>query len=220
MIEDDPLIGKDIQDSLKDVQSEVEWVTSGMTGIARAVDPELDLIVLDRVLPGIDGLTIVRTLRSANVSTPVLMVSALSNVDERVRGLLAGGDDYVAKPFSSDELRARVIALLRRKSHLQEARATMLEVDDLTIDFVSRVVKRGAEEIELTPIAFRLLECLARNTGQILTRAMIYETVWNIHFDPGTNLVEVHIGQLRKKIDIPGYRPLIRTVRGSGYVLG
>jgi two-component system OmpR family response regulator len=220
MIEDDPLVGQDIQDALKDVRCELEWVATGMAGIARAVDPELDLIVLDRVLPGVDGLTIVKTLRSANVATPVLMVSALSNVDERVRGLMAGGDDYVAKPFSPDELRARVLALLRRKIRAQDASAATIDVDDLSIDFVARKVKRGTSAIDLTPVAFRLLECLARNSRQILTRAMIYETVWNMHFDPCTNLVEVHIGQLRKKIDLPGYRPLIRTVRGSGYVLG
>lgn len=219
-IEDDPIVGRDITDTLRDAGFDVEWVRTGQEGIARAVDPVFDVITLDRVLPGIDGLTIVKTIRGVGIETPVLMISALSDVDERVSGLLAGGDDYIAKPFAPDEMKARVQVLLRRRGRLQQPVATMLKVDDLEIDLIARSVRRAGQEIALPPVEFRLLEYLARNSGQIVTRTMIFQSVWDMHFDPGTNLIEVYIGLLRKKIDTQGMRPLIRTVRGSGYMLG
>jgi two-component system, OmpR family, response regulator len=219
-IEDDPIVGRDITELLTKSGFEVEWVRTGQDGIARALDRAFDLITLDRILPGIDGLTIVKTIRGAGVDTPVLMISALSDVDERVRGLLAGGDDYIAKPFSEDEMLARAHVLMRRRSKLQQAVSTVLGVDDLEIDLISRTVKRAGQDIALPPIEFRLLEYLVRNAGKIVTRTMIYQSVWGMHFDPGTNLIEVYIGLLRKKIDQGNDHPLIRTVRGSGYVLG
>jgi two-component system, OmpR family, response regulator len=169
------------------------------------------------MLPGLDGLAVVTALRTTGVHTPVLMVSALSDVDERVRGLRAGGDDYLTKPFAPDEMVARIEVLLRRQR--TAARETMLRVADLELDLISRTVRRGALVIELLPIEFRLLEFLVRNSGQVLTRTMIFEAVWGYHFDPGTNVIDVHIGRLRKKVDPPGLPSLIRTVRGSGYRL-
>ncbi|WP_321814218.1 MULTISPECIES: response regulator transcription factor [unclassified Paraburkholderia] len=219
-IEDDPIVGRDITEELSSAGFEVEWVRTGAEGIARALSPEFDAITLDRVLPGIDGLTIVKTIRSVGVETPVLMISALSDVDERVTGLLAGGDDYIAKPFSATEMRARIQVLLRRRGKLQQQVVTTLNVEDLEIDLIARTVKRAKVEVNLPPIEFRLLEYLARNSGQVVTRTMIFQSVWDMHFDPGTNLIEVYIGILRKKIDRPGLQPLIKTVRGSGYMLG
>ncbi|MBN3853453.1 response regulator transcription factor [Paraburkholderia sp. Ac-20340] len=219
-IEDDPIVGRDITEELSSAGFEVEWVRTGAEGIARALSPEFDAITLDRVLPGIDGLTIVKTIRSVGVETPVLMISALSDVDERVTGLLAGGDDYIAKPFSATEMRARIQVLLRRRGKLQQQVVTTLNVEDLEIDLIARTVKRAEVEVNLPPIEFRLLEYLARNSGQVVTRTMIFQSVWDMHFDPGTNLIEVYIGILRKKIDRSGLQPLIKTVRGSGYMLG
>lgn len=219
-IEDDPLVGRDIVDTLCDAGFDVEWVTSGRDGIVRAVHDEFDVITLDRALPGIDGLTILKTIRGIGIDTPVLMISALSDVDERVRGLLAGGDDYIAKPFSPEEMKARIEALLRRRGRKQQAMSTMLRVDDLEIDLITRTATRGEHAVALGPIEFKLLEYFARNSGQILTRTMIFQSVWDMHFDPGTNLIEVYVGLLRKKIDLPGMRSLLKTVRGSGYMLG
>jgi two-component system, OmpR family, response regulator len=219
-IEDDPIVGRDITEELSNAGFEVEWVRTGAEGIARALSPEFDAITLDRVLPGIDGLTIVKTIRSVGIETPVLMISALSDVDERVTGLLAGGDDYIAKPFSSTEMRARIQVLLRRRGRLQQQVATTLKVEDLEIDLIARSVSRAGVEVNLPPVEFRLLEYLARNSGQVVTRTMIFQSVWDMHFDPGTNLIEVYIGILRKKIDRPGLKPLIKTVRGSGYMVG
>ncbi|CAM2151459.1 MULTISPECIES: response regulator transcription factor [Paraburkholderia] len=219
-IEDDPIVGRDITEELTNAGFEVEWARTGAEGIARALSPEFDAITLDRVLPGIDGLTIVKTIRSVGIETPVLMISALSDVDERVTGLLAGGDDYIAKPFSATEMRARIQVLLRRRGRLQQQVITTLKVEDLEIDLIARSVTRADIEVNLPPVEFRLLEYLARNSGQVVTRTMIFQSVWDMHFDPGTNLIEVYIGNLRKKIDRAGLKPLIKTIRGSGYMLG
>ncbi|WP_310629971.1 MULTISPECIES: response regulator transcription factor [unclassified Paraburkholderia] len=219
-IEDDPIVGRDITEELTNAGFEVEWARTGAEGIARALSPEFDAITLDRVLPGIDGLTIVKTIRSVGIETPVLMISALTDVDERVTGLLAGGDDYIAKPFSATEMRARIQVLLRRRGRLQQQVVTTLKVEDLEIDLIARSVSRAEIEVNLPPVEFRLLEYLARNSGQVVTRTMIFQSVWDMHFDPGTNLIEVYIGNLRKKIDKPGLKPLIKTIRGSGYMLG
>lgn len=219
-IEDDAIVGRDIVDTLRDAGFEVEWVKSGQDGIARAVHDEFDVVTLDRVLPGIDGLTILKTIRGVGIETPVLMISALSDVDERVRGLLAGGDDYIAKPFSPEEMKARIEVLLRRRSRRQQSVSTVLRVDDLELDLIARTATRREHAVALPPVEFKLLEYFARNAGQILTRTMIFQSVWDMHFDPGTNLIEVYVGLLRRKIDLPGLRPLLKTVRGSGYMLG
>jgi two-component system OmpR family response regulator len=170
------------------------------------------------MLPEVDGLAIVTTMRALGISTPILMISALSDVDERVRGLRAGGDDYLSKPFASDEMAARVEVLLRR-SHPSTQAETMLRVADLELNLISREAARAGQPLNLLPTEYKLLEFLMRNSGQIITRMMIFEEVWGYHFDPGTNLIDVHIGRLRKKIDPPTLTPLIRTVRGSGYVI-
>ena len=216
-IEDDAVTAREIVAELRSRGNEVDWVDNGAAGLKRAAGGEYDAITLDRMLPGLDGLAVVKALRDAGVDTPVLMISALSDVDERVRGLRAGGDDYLTKPFAPDEMVARIDVLLRRQR--QPARETVLRVADLELDLILRSARRGDVVLELLPIEFRLLEFLVRNSGQVLTRTMIFEAVWGYHFDPGTNVIDVHIGRLRKKVDAPGRAPLIRTVRGSGYRL-
>ncbi len=217
-IEDDAITAREIVAELSSHGLVVDWVDNGREGLARAMSGDYQLITLDRMLPGLDGLTIVTTLRSLGVSTPILMISALSDVDERVRGLRAGGDDYLTKPFASDEMAARVEVLLRRQNMLK-AFETTLRVADLELNLISHEATRAEQLLNLLPTEYKLLEFLMRNTGQILSRMMIFEEVWGYHFDPGTNLIDVHIGRLRKKIDLPGLTPLIRTVRGSGYVI-
>lgn len=216
-IEDDAVVAQEIVAELSGRGNQVDWVDNGRDGLARASSGDYDAITLDRMLPGLDGLAVVTALRSAGVHTPVLMISALSDVDERVRGLRAGGDDYLTKPFAPDEMAARIEVLLRR--HQPTARATELRAGDLRLDLIERSARRGELELELLPLEFRLLEFLVRNSGQVLTRTMIFEAVWGYHFDPGTNVIDVHIGRLRKKVDPPGLPPLIATVRGSGYRL-
>ena len=216
-IEDDAVTAREIVAELQSRGNQVDWVDNGREGLARAVGGGYDAITLDRMLPELDGLALVTSLRKAGVQTPVLMISALSDVDERVRGLRAGGDDYLTKPFAPDEMAARVEVLLRRQQ--AAARATLLRVGDLVLDLIERSARRGDKGLELLPIEFRLLEFLVRNSGQVLTRTMIFEAVWGYHFDPGTNVIDVHIGRLRKKVDPPALSPLIVTVRGSGYML-
>jgi two-component system OmpR family response regulator len=169
------------------------------------------------MLPGMDGLTLVTRLREFGVQTPVLMISALSDADERVRGLRAGGDDYLTKPFNPDEMAARIEVLLRR--HANVSRPMILRVGDLQLDLIDRTAKRADTLLDLLPTEFRLLEFLMRHSGRVLTRTMIFEAVWGYHFDPGTNVIEVHIGRLRRKLDPPDREALIHTVRGVGYVL-
>lgn len=216
-IEDDAVTAREIVTELQRRGNHVDWVDNGAAGLSRAVGGDYDAITLDRMLPGLDGLAVITALREAGVQTPVLMISALSDVDERVRGLRAGGDDYLTKPFSPDEMVARIEVLLRRQRTTE--RETILRIADLELDLIARGARRGANALELLPIEFRLLEFLVRNSGQVLTRTMIFEAVWGYHFDPGTNIIDVHIGRLRKKVDPPGVVPLIRTVRGSGYRL-
>jgi two-component system OmpR family response regulator len=216
-IEDDETTAREIKAELAQHGFEVDWVADGREGLRLAVSGDYDAITLDRMLPGLDGLTLVTVLRSTGVDTPVLMISALSEVDERIKGLRAGGDDYLTKPFESDEMAARIEVLLRRKR--APAPQTALRVLDLELDLVSRRARRGGRDIELLPTEFKLLEFMMRNSGQILTRSMMFEAVWGYHFDPGTNLIDVHMGRLRKKIDPAGTDALILTVRGSGYRL-
>ena len=213
-IEDDAVTAQEIVAELTSHGLEVDWADNGREGLAKAIAGGYDLITLDRMLPELDGLTIVTTLRNLKIATPILMISALSDVDERVR---AGGDDYLTKPFASDEMAARVEVLLRRNS--VPLAQTRLQVADLQLDLISHEARRGEQALSLLPTEYKLLEFLMRHAGQVITRMMIFEEVWGYHFDPGTNLIDVHIGRLRKKIDAAGQTPLIRTVRGSGYAI-
>ncbi len=217
-IEDDPLTAREIVTELANNGNEVDSVGNGREGLRRALTGTYDAITLDRMLPEVDGLTLVTELRRAGVDTPVLMISALSDVDARVRGLRAGGDDYLTKPFAPDEMAARVEVLLRRRR--APVVETHLAVGDLDLDLMARTASRGGATLELLPIEFRLLEFLMRNSGQVLTRSMIFEAVWGYHFDPGTNVIDVHIARLRRKVDPEGLPPLIHTVRGIGYRIG
>lgn len=217
-IEDDALTAREIVTELTNNGNEVESVGNGREGLERALTGTYDAITLDRMLPEVDGLTLVTELRRAGIDTPVLMISALSDVDARVRGLRAGGDDYLTKPFAPDEMAARVEVLLRRRRAV--APETHLAVGDLDLDLMTRTAKRRGAELELLPIEFRLLEFLMRNSSQVLTRSMIFESVWGYTFDPGTNVIDVHIARLRRKVDPDGLPPLIHTVRGRGYRIG
>jgi two-component system OmpR family response regulator len=216
-IEDDATTGREIVTELEQHGFEVEWVADGRDGLIRAVSGDFAAVILDRMLPRMDGLAIVTVMRGADVNIPVLMISALSDVDERIRGLRAGGDDYMTKPFASEELAARLEVLLRRRE--AAPRQMNLAVADLDLDLITRTAHRGGQEIRLMPTEYKLLEFMMRNSGQILTRTMIFEAIWGYHFDPGTNLIDVHLGRLRRKIDRPGLAPLIHTIRGSGYAL-
>jgi two-component system OmpR family response regulator len=173
-------------------------------------------MIVDRLLPGMDGLSVIETLRNEQVRTPVLVLSALGAVDDRVRGLRAGGDDYLTKPFAVVELIARIEALLRRPV---ETRETILRVGQLELDLIERTARRGDREIDLLPREFRLLEYMMRRSGQLLTRAMLLEEVWNYKFVPATNLVDVHMGRVRHKVDGPGDTPMIHNIRGAGFIL-
>jgi two-component system, OmpR family, response regulator len=216
VIEDDEATAREIVAELSVHGMLAEWVADGRAGLDRASHGGYDLVTLDRMLPGMDGIEVVAGMRTAGVDTPVLMISALSDVDDRVRGLRAGGDDYLTKPFAPDEMAARAEVLLRRR---QPQAAQRLRVADLELDLVSHVAYRQGHPLTLLPTEYRLLEFLMRNSGQVLTRTMIFETVWGFHFDPGTNVIDVHIGRLRRKIDGAGQPALIHTVRGTGYML-
>ena len=216
-IEDDATTGKEIVAELKQHGFDVEWVADGRDGLIRAASGDFDAVILDRLLPRMDGLAIVTEMRGEKVDIPVLMISALSDVDERIRGLRAGGDDYMTKPFASEELAARLEVLLRRRQAAPPQLS--LSVAGLELDLISRTAHRDGAEIRLMPTEYKLLEFMMRNSGQILTRTMIFEAIWGYHFDPGTNLIDVHLGRLRRKIDRPGLTPLIHTIRGSGYAL-
>jgi two-component system OmpR family response regulator len=218
-IEDDEITANGIAEELRERGFVVDWVDNGRDGLARAMSDEYDIITLDRMLPGVDGLTVVSTMRSVGVYTPVLMLSALSDVDERIRGLRAGGDDYLTKPFNLAEMSARLEVLLRRQQVPAVQKATTLRAGPLELDLIARTVKRGNEEIVLLPTEYRVLEFMMRHAGRTITRTMLFEEVWGYHFDPGSKLIDVHIGRLRKKIDSVDATTLIQTVRGIGYVL-
>jgi len=216
LLEDDLSVVEEIVVGLGERRHEVVHVDNCDTGLERALSSHFDVIVTDRMLPGRDGLEVVQSLRSAGHTTPVLVLSALDSVDERVHGLRAGGDDYLGKPFAVDELVARVESLARRAA---TPAVTSLKVEDLEIDLLARSAKRAGREIELTAREFRLLEYLARHAGQVVTRAMLLGNVWDIHYDPQTNVVDVHVSRLRQAVDREFERPLIHTVRGVGYSL-
>ena len=218
VIEDDSTVSQYIVSGLQSSGHDVIIANEGVKGLHVATKEKFDVIVVDRMLPGMDGLTLIETIRKAGNSTPVLILSALSDVDDKVQGLKAGGDDYLTKPFAFLELLARIEALVRRSSIQEDT--TSLQVDDLYIDLISRKVLRQDLEVKLKPREFQLLEYMMRNKGQIVTRAMLLQAVWNYHFDPQTNVIDVHISRLRQKIDKDFSVSLIHTVRGVGYVLG
>ncbi len=217
-IEDDPTTASVIADELRIHGHEVTVASSGKQGLELALAERYDVITLDRMLPELDGLNVVRILRERGVTTPVLMISALSDVDERINGLRAGGDDYLIKPFSPDEMLARVEVLFRRTLTVSTNPA-VLQVGDLELDLIGRTVRRRDKIEKLRETEFRLLEFLARNAGEVLSRRMIFEHVWGYFFDPGDNLINVHISTLRKRLELPGEKALIETVRGKGYRL-
>jgi two-component system OmpR family response regulator len=218
VIEDDPETAAEIAACLAASGFEAERSFDGADGLARALSEPFDAVTLDRMLPGCDGLDVIRRLREAGSDLPVLMVSALGDVDDRVTGLRAGGDDYLVKPFAPPELIARLEVILRRRRR-PEGPEVVLRARDLKLDLVRREAERGGRRIELLPQEFKLLEFMMRNAGQILSRRQIFEAVWEYYFDPGTNLIDVHVGRLRRKIDAPGQAPLFRTERGVGYML-
>jgi len=195
----------------------VDAAGDGKDGLFLALEQEFDVLIVDRMLPGLDGLSIVETVRNAEKQTPILILSALGEVDDRVEGLQRGGDDYLVKPFAFSELVARLDALVRRGD--AAAVETQLRVADLELDLLTRQVQRAGRELDLKPREFRLLEVLMRHSGQVLTRTMLLEKVWDYHFDPQTNVIDVHVSRLRRKIDKDFDTPLIHTVRGAGYVL-
>ncbi len=218
-IEDDELVAADIVRALTASGFTVDVARTGREGMVKAMSGRYDVVTVDRVLPDLDGLKIVSTMRGVGMETPVLVMSAMSNVDQRIQGLRAGGDDYLVKPFSAEEMSARVEVLLRRRPR-DAKEDTMLRVGALELDRVQRRVTFREKDVPLQPTEFRLLEFMMRHTGQVLTRTMIFEAVWGCRYDPGTNLIDVHVGRLRRKIDVDRTRPLIRTIRGSGYLLG
>jgi two-component system, OmpR family, response regulator len=218
VIEDDRETREFIRNGLLQAGHAVDVAADGRAGLLAATTGEFDLIVLDRMLPELDGLSLLKTLRGAGNRVPVIVLSALGEVDQRVAGLRAGGDDYLVKPFAFSELEARIEALSRRS--LPEGPLTQLSVEDLTMDLIARSVRRGALAIDLQPREFRLLEYLLRHAGRVVTRTMLLEHVWDYHFDPQTNVIDVHVSRLRAKIDRGHARPLLHTVRGVGYRLG
>jgi two-component system OmpR family response regulator len=215
LIEDDGENADYVANGLREEGHLVAKVASGADGLICALGNDFDLLIVDRMVPGLDGLNLVKSLRSAGHHTPVLFLTALGGVEDRVSGLNAGGDDYLVKPFAFSELAARVAALGRRPR--TTAAEIKLRVLDLELDLLSRTVRRNGELIELQPREFRLLEYLMRHAGQVVTRTMLLEHVWDIHFDPRTNVVETHISRLRSKIDRGFETALIHTVRGAGY---
>ncbi len=215
VIEDDRELLGYLAQGLKEQGFIVDCVANGRDGLVSAVGESYDVVVLDRMLPEVDGLGIVSSMRAAGKKTPVVILSALSEVDERIRGLRAGGDDYITKPFAFGELLARIEAILRRSTSFPAE--NVLRIADLEMDLMSRVVRRNGREIPLQRREFRLLECLMRNAGRVMSRTMLFEKVWDYHFDSGTNVIDVHIGRLRKKIDKGYDPPLIHTIRGAGY---
>jgi two-component system OmpR family response regulator len=218
VVEDDKDVAGFVVKGLREAGHTIEHADNGRDGLFLAASENFDAIILDRMLPGgIDGLRLLETLRAQDNLTPVVFLSALGQVDDRVKGLKAGGDDYLTKPFAFAELLARVEALTRRGK--SDGPTTRLLVGDLEMDLLSRGVKRGGQKIDLQPREFRLLEYLMRHAGQVVTRTMLLEGVWDYHFDPQTNVIDVHVSRLRQKIDKPFDLPLLHTVRNAGYML-
>ncbi len=217
VIEDDRETAGQLADCLSANGYAVDVAADGESGLRLASTAEYTVMTVDRLLPRIDGIEIIRRLRAEGVATPALILSALGEVDDRVRGLRAGGDDYLVKPFASREMLARVDALARRSTAV--VKETVLRVGDLEIDLLARIARRGGREIDLMPREFQLLEYLARNVDQVVSRAMLLQHVWDLHFDPMTNVINVYVGRVRRKIDSRQAYPLIHTIRGIGFCL-
>ena len=217
VVEDDRDAADYLVKAFREVGHIADAATDGEDGLAMATDGQYDVLIIDRMLPKLDGLALIGTLRTKGNETPVLILSALGQVDDRVKGLRAGGDDYLPKPYSFSELLARVEVLSRRRGGRGEE--TVLRVGDLSLDRMSREVRRDEEEITLQPREFRLLEYLMKHAGQVVTRTMLLENVWDYHFDPQTNVIDVHISRLRSKIDKGFSQPLLHTIRGAGYMV-
>jgi two-component system OmpR family response regulator len=217
LIEDDPEIADYLQAGLREHGHAVDRAADGREGLFMATTEAYDVLIVDRMLPGLDGLSLVKVVRAAEIKTPVLFLTTLTGIDDRVAGLDAGGDDYLVKPFAFSELLARVHALGRRLP--LSGSPTVLRVADLELDLLRRMAARGGRQIELQPKEFRLLEYLMRHAGQVVTRTMLLEQVWEFHFDPKTSVVETHISRLRSKIDKGFASELIHTTRGAGYCL-
>jgi two-component system OmpR family response regulator len=215
VVEDDPETAGQLVDSLATSGYQADLAVNGGDALSRGRSTDYAVMTIDRMLPDIDGLDVIRHLRSDGIVTPALIISALGEIDDRVRGLRAGGDDYLVKPFAFAELLARVEALARRSATV--VKETVLRVGDLELDLVSRTANRSGREIELLPREYRLLEYLVRNEGHVVSRAMLLQHVWDLHFDPTTNVIDVYVGRLRRKIDAQQSYPLIHTVRGVGY---
>jgi two-component system OmpR family response regulator len=215
VIEDDPETAEQVVDSLATHGYQVDLAVDGREGLELGRSADYAVMTIDRMLPEMDGLAVIRHMRDAGVVTPALIISALGEIDERVRGLRAGGDDYLVKPFAFAELLARVEALARRSATV--VKETVLRVGDLELDLVTRTVRRGACDIELLPREFQVLEYLVRNAGQVVPRAMLLQHVWDLHFDPTTNIIDVYVGRVRRKVDGAQAYPLIHTVRGVGF---
>lgn len=218
LIEDDTQVADYVSSGLKKQGYAVDMAHDGISGRLSAMKGGHDLLIVDRMLPGKDGVSIVEEVRASGSSVPVLFLSALGDVDDRIRGLKAGGDDYLVKPFSIEELYARIEVLLRRRSDTS-APPTRLKVADLELDLLSQKVTRGGKNLNLQPREFRLLEYLMKHAGQIVTRTMLLENVWEYHFDPQTNVIDVHVSRLRQKIDKDFDKQLLNTIRGAGYML-
>ena len=215
VIEDDPETARQLVDFLGTRGYHADLALNGTDGLRLALSSGYAVMTIDRMLPGVDGLAIIRQIRDAGIDTPALIISALGEIDDRVRGLRGGGDDYLVKPFAFAELLARVEALARRSATV--VKETVLRVGDLELDLVSRTANRGGEEIDLLPREFQVLEYLVRNQGEVVPRAMLLQHVWNLNFDPTTNIIDVYVGRVRRKVDGQQAFPLIHTVRGVGY---
>jgi two-component system, OmpR family, response regulator len=215
VVEDDSETAEQLVDSLVTSGYEVDLAVDGADGLSRGRSSEYAVITIDRLLPGMDGIDVIRALREAGVVTPALIVSALGEIDDRVRGLRAGGDDYLVKPFAFAEMLARVEALARRSASV--VKEMVLRVGDLEVDLLSRSVRRRGRKIELLPREFQVLEYLVRNQGRVVPRAMLLQHVWDLHFDPMTNIIDVYVGRVRRKVDAGETYPLIHTIRGMGF---
>lgn len=219
IIEDEPEVLSYLAKGMKEAGHTVDTAKNGKEGLFLATTEQYDVLIVDRMLPELDGLTVIKTIRGAGNTTPVLILSALGEVDDRVKGLRSGGDDYLVKPFAFAELLARVEILSRRANGGSAILETTLSAGDLTLNLLSRRVTRGQYDIKLQTREFKLLEYLLRHKGQIVTRTMLLEHVWDYHFDPQTNVIDVHISRLRRKIDENAESSLIHTVRGAGYII-
>ena len=217
VVEDDPTTAEQLADSLATEGYQVDLAADGNAALGLGRSTDYVVMTIDRILPGLDGITVIRQLREDGIVTPALILSALGEVDDRVRGLRAGGDDYLVKPFAFAELLARIEALARRSAVV--VKETVLRVEDLELDLVSRTAKRSGQDLGLRPREFEVLSYLVRNQGQVISRSMLLQHVWDLHFDPTTNIIDVYVGRVRRKVDPQHTYPLIHTVRGVGFCL-